>query len=196
MSGADLQLLESWARFASLALERRCLYEQLSFRAKYDDLTKLLNRASLYESLEAQIFAARHENDALAVLYFDLDFFKDINDRCGHAAGDAVLRHAARRILESIRCSDVAARIGGDEFVVLLPGVNSRGDAERTAELIGKAVSESIHVDGVELRVRPSTGIALFPTDGQYADALLKVADEDMYRTKIGRRSASLRKIS
>ncbi len=106
------------------------------------------------------------------------------------------MRHAARRILESIRCSDVAARVGGDEFVVLLPGHNSRSDAERTAELIGKAVSEPIQVDGVELHMRSSAGIALYPNDGQYADALLKAADEDMYRTKIGRRSASLRMIS
>jgi len=101
----DGELLESWARFAGPAIERRGLYEQLSFRARYDELTTLLNRASLHNRMDAQMTGAVHDGGAMAILYFDLDSFKEINDRYGHAAGDTVLRvvatssakHPARR---------------------------------------------------------------------------------------------------
>jgi GAF domain-containing protein len=123
---AEEQLLESWGQFASLAVERRGLYEQLSFRAQYDSLTALLNRASLYERVDAKIRKANPERSAMAVLFLDLDRFKDINDLYGHGAGDKVLQDVARRILENVRRTDFAARIGGDEFVVILPGVRDR----------------------------------------------------------------------
>ena len=103
----------------------------------------------------------------MAVLYFDLDSFKAINDRHGHAAGDAVLRDVSRRVLAGIRGTDVAARVGGDEFVILLPGVSERADARRMAELIGRVVSEPIEFDGLQLRVGSSTGIAMYPDDGR-----------------------------
>jgi diguanylate cyclase (GGDEF)-like protein len=193
VSVADGELLESWARFASLAIERRGLYEQLSFRAQYDDLTTLLNRASLYACLEAQIAAATQSGGAMAVMYFDLDSFKQINDRYGHAAGDAVLRTASQRMLHNIRCTDVAARVGGDEFVILLPGVSDRGDAVRSAELIGQAISEPMEIAGIDVRVGSSAGIAMYPADGRHADALLKAADAEMYRIKRSHRSESLR---
>ena len=111
---AEEKLLDSWGQFASLAVERRGLYEQLSFRAQYDSLTALLNRASLYDRLDAQIHQTNPERSPMAVLYLDLDLFKAINDRYGHGGGDKVLQEVSRRILESIRRSDFAARIGGD----------------------------------------------------------------------------------
>ncbi len=187
-TATDGELLESWARFASLAIERRGLYEQLSFRAQYDELTTLLNRTSLYDRMEAHIHGALHEGGAMAVLYFDLDSFKEINDRYGHAAGDAVLRTVSQRVLESIRRADVAARIGGDEFAILLLDVGDRRDARRIANLICQAVSEPIEFESRELRVGSSIGIAIYPGDGRNVDALLKSADEDMYRTKLSRR--------
>src|SRR5206468_10529101 len=101
-----------------------------------------------------------------------------------HAAGDAVLRITARRILQSIRRTDVAARIGGDEFVVLLPGVCERSEASRVAELIGDAVSEPITFESRELRVGASVGIGIYPDDACQTDGLLKIADEDMYKAK------------
>lgn len=189
---AERLLLESWARFASIAIERRGLYEQLSFRAQHDELTGLLNRASFYECLTAQVTMPR-EDEGSAVLYLDLDGFKQINDCYGHATGDTVLRTTARRLLASIRRSDVAARVGGDEFVVLLPGVGARADADRIVELIDQAVSEPMLIDGTEFRVRTSIGVAVFPHDGLLADALVNVADEEMYRTKVGRRSVGAR---
>src|SRR5580704_9231631 len=98
----------------------------------------------------------------------------------GTPPGDAVLRMVSRRVLQSIRRADVAARVGGDEFVVLLPGVRHRSDASRVGELIGQAVSEPIEFEGRELRVGPSIGVAIYPDDGRVTDALLKFADEEM----------------
>jgi diguanylate cyclase (GGDEF)-like protein/PAS domain S-box-containing protein len=193
---ADRELLESWARFAGFAIERRALYEQLSFRARYDELTSLLNRASLYDRMEALMSSGIHKDGAMAVLYFDLDFFKEINDHYGHAAGDMVLRIVSQRILQSTRRADVAARIGGDEFVILLPGVCDRRDARHIAELIGQAINEPIESDGWKLRVATSIGIAVYPNDGRHIDDLLKTADEDMYRAKLNRQSDTRRRIN
>jgi diguanylate cyclase (GGDEF)-like protein len=186
-SQAEEKLLESWGQFASLAVERRRLYEQLSFRAQYDSLTTLLNRASLYDRLDAQIRKTNPERTPMAVLYLDLDRFKEINDRYGHAGGDKVLQEVSRRILESIRRSDFAARIGGDEFVVILPGVNDRNEAKRVADLMRSAIEQPISFNGRELRVGGSFGMSIYPDDGAHTDALLKIADEDMYRAKLRR---------
>ena len=184
---AEEKLLESWGQFASLAVERRGLYEQLSFRAQYDSLTTLLNRASLYDRLDAQICKTGANGGAMAVVYLDLDRFKEINDRYGHGAGDKVLQHVSRRILESVRHTDFAARIGGDEFVVILPGVSDRKEASRVAELVVNAIAQPSSFNGRELRVGASFGISIYPDDGAHTDALLKMADEDMYRAKLRR---------
>lgn len=186
---SEENLLESWGQFASLAVERRGLYEQLSFRAQYDSLTTLLNRASLYDRVDAHIRKTHPDRAAMAVLYLDLDRFKEINDNYGHSAGDKVLQDVSRRILDSIRRTDFAARIGGDEFVVILPGVSERQEADRVAQLLVRAIEEPILFNGIELSVGASLGISIYPQDGAHTDALLKKADEDMYRAKMRRRS-------
>jgi diguanylate cyclase (GGDEF)-like protein len=157
----------------------------LSFRAQYDSLTTLLNRASLYDRLDTLIRTASPEHSAMAVLYLDLDRFKEINDRYGHGAGDKVLQDVARRILEGVRRTDFAARIGGDEFVVILPGVSDRKEARRVADLVMTSIEQPVSFSGRELRVGGSVGISIYPEDGVNTDALLKVADEDMYRVKL-----------
>jgi diguanylate cyclase (GGDEF)-like protein len=187
-SQTDEKLLESWGQFASLAVERRGLYEQLSFRAQHDSLTALLNRASLYDHLDAQIRKTSAEGGGMAVIYLDLDRFKEINDRFGHGTGDKVLQDVSRRILESVRHTDIAARIGGDEFIVILPGVADRKEASRVAELVVNAIGHA-DFDGPELRIGASFGVSIYPGDGPDTDTLLKMADEDMYRTKLRRRS-------
>ena len=183
------KLLASWGQFASLAVERRGLYEQLSFRARYDSLTTLLNRASLYERLDAEISRSSASRRAMAVVYFDLDHFKEINDRYGHGGGDKVLQHVSQRILESVRHTDIAARIGGDEFVVILPGVSDRMEANRIAELVATAIGQPGSFNGHELGIGTSFGVSIYPDDGAHTDALLKMADEEMYRAKLRRRS-------
>lgn len=188
-SPSDENLLESWGQFASLAVERRGLYEQLSFRAQHDSLTALLNRASLYDRVDAQILHPNPDGGAMAVLYFDLDGFKEINDRYGHAAGDGVLQEVSRRILQNVRRTDFAARIGGDEFVVILPGISQTTEAARVSDLLIQAIEEPIPFGGAQLNVGASCGISIFPENGVNTDALLKKADEEMYRAKTRRRS-------
>lgn len=186
---AEEKLLESWGQFASLAVERRGLYEQLSFRAQYDSLTKLLNRASLHERVEAYARNSDPERSAMAVLYLDLDCFKEINDQYGHEAGDRVLQNVATRIIKNVRHTDFAARIGGDEFVVILPGVSDRKEAGRVAALLSHAIEQPVAFSSHELRVGASVGLSISPDDGTHIDALLKKADEDMYREKLKRQS-------
>jgi diguanylate cyclase (GGDEF)-like protein len=181
-------LLESWGRFASLAVERRGLYEQLSFRAQYDSLTALLNRAALYDRVDSWIRANSAVRSPMAVVYLDLDGFKQINDTHGHGAGDKVLQHVSARILESVRRTDVVARIGGDEFVIVLPGVGVLTEARRIADLVATAIARPLAYGDHELRTGASVGISVYPVDGDSTDALLKIADEDMYRAKLERR--------
>ncbi|MGA8707356.1 MAG: diguanylate cyclase [Steroidobacteraceae bacterium] len=186
-SQSQQKLLESWGRFASLAVERRGLYKQLSFRAQYDSLTSLLNRASLYERLGGLI-RTRGPN-SLAVIYADLDSFKAINDTLGHGAGDIVLKHVAGQLLSSVRGSDVVARIGGDEFVIALPGVSDRTEATRIVDLLAGAIAKPVEIDGQPIIMGASFGISMCPIDSDEADTLLKVADESMYKVKLTHRS-------
>jgi diguanylate cyclase (GGDEF)-like protein len=188
-SQSQQKLLESWGRFASLAVERRGLYRQLSFRAQYDSLTNLLNRASLYERLEALSRAGARGGTPLAVIYLDLDSFKEINDTFGHGVGDKVLQHVSTQIRATVRRTDAVARVGGDEFVIVLLGVGDRAEAGSLADSLAKAIARPFEVDGRELLVGASLGISLCPTDGKDIDALLRVADESMYRVKLTRRS-------
>ncbi|MEO8314691.1 MAG: diguanylate cyclase [Pseudomonadota bacterium] len=184
----EQSILESWGRFASLAVERRGLYEQLSFRAQYDSLTSLLNRASLYDYINARIKADPTARKPMSVVYLDLDGFKGINDTHGHEAGDKVLQHVAARILESVRRTDVVARLGGDEFVVLLPEVGELAEAARIADLISTAIARPLAYGDGELRIGASLGLSVYPADGNSTDDLLKAADEEMYRVKLERR--------
>jgi diguanylate cyclase (GGDEF)-like protein len=191
-SQIDEYLLESWSQYATLAVERRGLYDQLSFRAQYDSLTKLLNRASLYDRAGAQILRARSGGTSLALLYLDLDHFKEVNDEHGHAAGDRVLRDVSRRIARGIRRTDYAARIGGDEFVIILPGVSDRDEAARLADLLLQAIKEPILFEGCALSVGASFGISIAPDDGTDIDTLLSKADEGMYQSKLTNRLHSV----
>ncbi len=186
---AQQKLLESWGRFASLAVERRGLYKQLSFRAQYDSLTNLLNRASLYERLDGLMRSNGRGQAALAVIYLDLDCFKEINDTFGHNSGDQVLQHVATRILQSVRRTDVVARIGGDEFVIVLPGVADRSEALQVRDTILAAIAQPVEVDGRLLAIGASLGIGICPIDGTDPESLLKVSDQSMYQVKLTHRS-------
>ena len=157
---------------------------ELEHLARHDALTGLPNRALFDDRMAVALAAARRDDGRLALLFVDVDHFKPINDRLGHVVGDRVLEGVAARIRQCIRESDTAARVGGDEFVVLLPGVASAADAARVADKIRAAIDRPFVIDGHALAVSVSMGLAHYPQDGTDATALARHADRAMYRDK------------
>ncbi len=149
-----------------------------------DTLTKLPNRLSLHELLTLELAHARRNKGSLAVLFLDLDDFKQVNDTLGHAAGDELLRSTAARLRSNLRETDTVARLGGDEFAIVLAGAEGVREVELVAAKLFAALDEPVHFEGHELHARASIGVAMFPKDGLEADDLLRRADEAMYRAK------------
>ena len=152
--------------------------------AHHDALTGLPNRLAFGERVEARLAAARARGQALALMFIDLDHFKRVNDSLGHPVGDVLLRTVADRLSETLRTTDLVARFGGDEFMVLLsPRAGEVAVAEVASRLLA-AVGAPLEVEGVTLSVMPSIGVAQFPRDGESAETLIKHADLAMYRAK------------
>ena len=145
----------------------------------------MLNRAALYDHVDSRIQVNAARPLAMALIYLDLDGFKQINDTHGHAAGDKVLQHVSTHILGCVRTTDVVARLGGDEFVLVLAGVGDVTEARRIGDLVMAVIAQPLLYAGEELRIGASYGISVYPADGATTDALPKVADEDMYRVKL-----------
>lgn len=158
--------------------------QQMRHLAHHDALTGLPNRMSLQERLTMAIQQAQRNGCCVALLMIDLDNFKQINDSWGHSAGDAVLCTVARRLQAMVRNVDTVARIGGDEFVVVLSDIESDADALLVAEKILLALSEPVSAFGATYQTSPSIGISLFPRDGANLDELLKRADTAAYQAK------------
>jgi diguanylate cyclase (GGDEF)-like protein/PAS domain S-box-containing protein len=153
--------------------------------ADSDPLTGLANRRALERALEAALVRAREDGRAVGVLMVDLDGFKALNDAWGHLAGDEALREVARRLTRCVRERDVVARIGGDEFVLVLPDLHPDHDAaSECAVRVGAALAAPIALDGVAPRLGAATGVACFPRDGADGAELLAHADRAMYRAK------------
>ncbi len=165
--------------------ERKIAEETISFQAYHDLLTKLPNRALLGDRLSQAINQAKREDEKLAVMFLDLDRFKNINDSLGHMIGDELLQQVSMRLKKCIRSADTLARFGGDEFTLLLPKLkNGEADASALAEKITNTLKEAFYVDGHELYVSASIGIALYPQDGTSMNTLIKHADVAMYHVK------------
>jgi diguanylate cyclase (GGDEF)-like protein/PAS domain S-box-containing protein len=166
--------------------------EKLAHAALHDSLTGLANRVSFLEHLELALKRATRTGAAVAVLFFDLDNFKLVNDSFGHAAGDELLKAVGERLLAQVRGMDVVARQGGDEFLVLLSDLDCQvtedGAALRAAELVASRVRtilrEPFLIEGIEIYVSASVGISLYPADAEDAETLLKHADVAMYSVK------------
>ncbi len=160
--------------------------------AHHDLLTGLPNRSAFMAQLDALLAAARSEHGLLALLLIDLDHFKRVNDSLGHAAGDTLLRTVVQRILDTLRATDRVARFGGDEFMVLLPGITDRRDVEEVAAKLLQAIAQPVAAEGRPISVTPSIGIALFPEHGGSAPVLIKHADTAMYLAKARGRAQHL----
>lgn len=157
---------------------------QAEILASYDPLTQLLNLRSTTESLRQTLQYANQGNYHAAVLFVDLDGFKDVNDTHGHAAGDMVLRIVSERLVNCVRDSDIVGRIGGDEFVVVLTHISQPEDAAGIARKILDSLSMPMDVQGAHCQVGASVGIAVYPEHGKDESALLRAADDAMYAVK------------
>jgi len=158
--------------------------ERITYMALHDALTGLPNRTLLKDRLIQSIAMACRNNKRVAVLMLDLDHFKDINDSLGHQIGDGLLEALAKRLKSSLRDSDTVARIGGDEFVIALPEASSDLDIEEIVQKLLVALHEPFRIEGHELVVTGSIGIAKYPDDGENPGVLLRVADMAMYAAK------------
>jgi diguanylate cyclase (GGDEF)-like protein/PAS domain S-box-containing protein len=162
----------------------RALSLRMSYLAQHDSLTDLPNRTVLNDRLTQAMALARRHGQQLAVLFLDVDHFKNINDSLGHETGDRLLRCVAQRLLDCVRTSDTVSRQGGDEFVILLPELKQAQDAAVCAEKILLALSGPYQLDEHTLRTTVSIGVVVYPDDGTDAETLLKNADFAMYHAK------------
>lgn len=158
--------------------------EAMQHEARHDPLTGAPNRVMFFELLRFSISNARRHASQLALLFIDLDHFKEVNDSHGHAAGDAVLVEVVRRLRATVRESDTVARLSGDEFVVLLHQVEDVPQVKVVVEKLLAALNVPFEFDGQPLSVGASIGISLYPRDGDSAEDLLHNADVAMYRSK------------
>lgn len=166
--------------------ERKETEDRIAHLAHFDYLTNLPNRASFLNILDHSVGLAKRNKQMLAVLFIDLDGFKQINDTLGHEAGDLLLKGVSARFKQSIRDSDTLARLGGDEFIMLLENVDSAENAGRLAGKVVQSLAEPFDLNGQSGKVGASVGIALFPDDAMEPRELVRQADEAMYAAKHG----------
>ncbi len=152
--------------------------------AHYDASTDLPNRTLLYDRIDMAFERSLRHGERVGLLYMDLNGFKGVNDTYGHEIGDALLRAAASRLVGSLRDADTVARMGGDEFTVLLTDIRSAEDVERVADNIRHILSQPFELRGHRLTINASVGRAVYPEDGADRESLLRKADAQMYACK------------
>jgi diguanylate cyclase (GGDEF)-like protein/PAS domain S-box-containing protein len=186
----ELGFLRTAASLLSTGLQRIDSERRLAYLAQFDALTGLANRTLLADRFSQMIVQAKRRGAPLSVLFIDLDDFKLVNDRLGHAAGDALLCQVALRLQTAVRTGDTIARISGDEFAIVLADLARPDDAALVAQKILERLAEPVMLGGEQTFITASIGIASFPGDGDYVDALLGAADAAMYRAKQSGRNA------
>src|SRR5438552_3880319 len=168
--------------------DRKRAEQQMEYQAYHDSLTGLANRRLFQEHLTLAIALAQRKRRPVAVLFLDLDHFKVVNDSLGHTLGDSLLKEISTRLKTSVREGDVVARVGGDEFTIVLQELEKKEDVAAMAQRVLRVVAEPIDVEGQRLYITTSIGITVYPEDGEDAETLLKNADNAMYRAKaVGR---------
>lgn len=178
---AQADLLSRAIRYA---IERKRTEERLTYLAQYDHLTGLVNRTLFRDRLLLALARSKRKQQPLGLMLLDLDRFKAVNDTCGHDAGDQLLKAVADRFRSCVREVDTVARMGGDEFAMILEGVSGQQDIVTVAQRIIQAIREPFLIDGQPQSVGVSIGITVYPLDDQSVDELLKHADAAMYRAK------------
>jgi diguanylate cyclase (GGDEF)-like protein len=164
--------------------ERKMFEQRLSEMATHDFLTGLPNRVLLNDRFNMALALAHRNKNRLAIIAVDLDRFKSVNDTLGHQAGDELLKAIAQRLKNLVRSSDTVARMGGDEFLLLMPELHVAGDATRLIEKIAQAFKEPFIIGGSRLNMSASMGLAIYPDDGEDMDALMRKSDAAMYNIK------------
>jgi diguanylate cyclase (GGDEF)-like protein len=183
-ASAEVEVLEFVSVQVAVAIERKQMLQRLQRSALYDHLTQLPNRELFYDRFRIALLRAQREQTQFALLYLDLNNFKQINDQYGHQFGDALLQQCAQRILSCLRQSDTVARFGGDEFVVLLHQTTTENWAMQLAEKICKVLNQPFQLSGQLVQIAASIGIASYPQHGHSRDTLLSRADSAMYAAK------------
>lgn len=184
--------LQTVAHLYRSAVEHHTARHDMAKLARTDALTGLSNRLLLREQFQDRAAAGVRAKNLVALHYLDLDGFKDVNDRYGHPAGDALLEQVARRLEEIVRADDVVARLGGDEFIVLQAGIGEESEAEMLARRIIREVSKPYVIDDISMSVSVSVGIATAPKLGLELERLLGCADAALYRAKAGGKARAL----
>jgi len=183
-SELEFRLIEQSAHLASIAIERDQANKLIWHQANYDALTGLPNRQLCCEQLATAMVSAKRAQQQVAVMFIDLDRFKEVNDTLGHAMGDALLIESAKRIKLCLRSIDTVARFGGDEFIVILAELNNRSEIERVTQLIMQQLTLPYALGLDIVHVSASVGISLYPNDADNIDSLMKNADQAMYYAK------------
>jgi diguanylate cyclase (GGDEF)-like protein len=184
---STLALSSAWRKWRELRYEVAKLKrteEAIKQLAYHDSLTGLPNRRLFNDRLDVAIAYAQRNRHKLAMLLLDLDQFKDVNDTLGHSVGDKLLKAVSERLINILRKSDTVARMGGDEFMLMLPEMALEEDAAKVAAKILNAFQDPFVFEGYELRITTSIGIAIYPHDGEDSDTLVKNADIAMYCAK------------
>jgi diguanylate cyclase (GGDEF)-like protein/PAS domain S-box-containing protein len=169
--------------------ERINYEKQLEFLAFHDPLTKLPNRRLFFDIVDKSIREAKRTKSGLAVMYLDMDNFKDVNDTFGHDIGDELLKQFAKRIKKNVGANNVVCRIGGDEFLVLLKGIKERTDVNKLVKRLYKNIQKPYQIKHLTIRATTSIGIAVYPADGATPKALIRHADQALYKAKTEKNS-------
>ncbi|HEX4793570.1 MAG TPA: diguanylate cyclase [Humisphaera sp.] len=184
-TAAEAIVMEAALHLATVGIEHHHTTRQLAHLVRHDPLTGVPNRIFFEDRLDILLAQARRTGKPLALLALDLDRFKRVNDTMGHQAGDSLLQQFAQRLRTRIRESDTLARVGGDEFVIILPEVGSRENAQAIIGKLNQSLEEApFNLGGRDVAIGSSIGLAMFPDDGANAFALQRYADCDMYRVK------------
>lgn len=184
-SEKDIKLMEFVSQQIATAIDRKQAEEKLKFLSLYDPLTRLPNRVLFYDRIKQEIAFARREQKKFVLMFLDLDNFKQVNDKFGHDAGDELLRETAKRFNSLLRESDTVCRLGGDEFIILLPRL--KHPRENTEDIIQKIFStfhEPFMIKDNPVNIHLSIGVTLYPDNGEEEEVLIKEADKAMYLAK------------